>query len=96
MRSFLYGGLNGPDSLWLGGKRPRDDVPARVSLNAQSTRHGARLGPALAPQVSPSGCGRLEIPGEVACSKGATGVPICVRARVRSAPVVPLLFGLRG
>ena len=40
-----------PGWLWRRGTRSRDYLPARATLNAQSTRHGARPGPELAPSV---------------------------------------------
>ena len=43
------GGLDEPGWLWLHGKRSRDYLPVFATLNAQSKRHGARLGPKLAP-----------------------------------------------
>ena len=42
-------GLHGPGWLWLGGKRSRDYLPVFATLNAQSTHHGARPRPKLAP-----------------------------------------------
>ena len=40
-------GFYGPAWLWLGGKRSRENEPARATLNAQSTRQGVRQGPTL-------------------------------------------------
>ena len=47
-------GFYGPAWLWLGGKRSRENEPARATLNAQSTRHGARPGPKVAPSARAS------------------------------------------
>ena len=51
MKNGRLGVFHWPGWLWLGGKRSRDYLPARSTLNAQSTRHGARPGPKLAPGV---------------------------------------------
>ena len=44
-------GFNCPARLWLEGKRSRDYLPVRATLNAHSARHGARPGPKVAPSV---------------------------------------------
>ena len=50
-KKWQFGGFHGLGCLWLGGTRSRDYLPARATLNVQSTRHGARPGPTLAPTV---------------------------------------------
>ena len=52
-REKYYSGVS-HDPRWqsLGGKRSRDYLPGRTTLNAQSTRHGARPGPTLAPRCT--------------------------------------------
>ena len=42
-------GFHEPDRRWLIGKRSRGYLLDFATLNAQSTRHGARLGPTIAP-----------------------------------------------
>ena len=44
VRFFVCVGSHCPSRLWLGGKRFREYMSARATLNAQSTRHGARPG----------------------------------------------------
>ena len=44
-----FRGLHGPGWLWMVGKRSHGYLPDFATLNGQSTRHGARPGPTLAP-----------------------------------------------
>ena len=56
----LHVGLHGPGWLYALGIPPRGYFPDFAALNPQSTRHGARPGPKLAPWIEACSCPATE------------------------------------